>query len=927
MAVIEAPTLKIDFQQPPSSIKWRHITTEKFQIIFPEEIEFQAKKVAHLLEKSYPFVARSLEVAPPKIPVVLHNQSLISNGFVALAPRRSEWFVTPSVDPELSNTEWLKTLAIHEFRHVVQFHKTRQGFNKVLRFFFGEIGEAVGVGLSLPPWFLEGDAVGIETALTSGGRGRLPLFDRDLRALLLSGKNWSYDKAHLRSYDDYVPNHYVYGYFYTSWLRNEYGDLFLSKLADQSARDSWNPLSFYNASKRLTGFEFESTYEKIIKDLIYEWSTRLKNIQLNSFESYPLPGRIGWTHYLYPQLTPDGKIIALKRGLSFIDQFVVLDGNKEKSLFYPGLLQNEYPFKMRKGRLAYFEMEFDPRWGLRDFSRLKVFDYTKNDFILDKRGLKGRLAVIDHAGTRIAYVDWSEKQKQSIVVLSITGKVQLKLNFSEHEVITSLDWLDENSLALVVKDQTDLKEIIKLDIATEKKTELLKKGPTNIGFITSQDGHILFESPKSGIDNIWLIKAQGETQLTSSRFGAYAPLISNNKLIYNDYSVDGMNIVQKNLPWDVTQSSSGGFYPIYEKFSQSELKDELEVELLKKYQYESSPYSQVNHATNVHSWIILAPPLSYSMVLAVIGRDILNKLTFMAGTEYNFNERVAQGFIRSSWSHFYPVIDIGAAYGGRRQEIVEENENKNNTWEEGTFEVGVSVPWKMIHNRFIHSFSARAFSKLIKVTNKISKDLNEVNDGALLSPGLDLAYSFMQRLAWRDMNPPWGLMTTFRSEKGSDITGNGQQGELTSVDTRFYLPGFYPHHSFYHQLAYEKQNDEQYQYSSLISFLRGGRSFFLGEFTKYSGNYLFPVFYPDCNWSRYVYLKRISLNLFYDQLQGRYLSNDFQGASTGWESLFEMNLLRIFIPITIGVRGSYILQGPWEKSNYELFFTTQTIPF
>src|SRR5665648_507111 len=123
-SVIEAPFTGANFEQNASDIEWKHITTDHFEIIFPKELEVEAQRVAHLLEKAYPFVAKSLEVLPPRIPLILQNQSTVSNGLVTLAPRRSEWYVTPAIDPVLANTEWLKTLAVHEFRHVVQFYKT-----------------------------------------------------------------------------------------------------------------------------------------------------------------------------------------------------------------------------------------------------------------------------------------------------------------------------------------------------------------------------------------------------------------------------------------------------------------------------------------------------------------------------------------------------------------------------------------------------------------------------------------------------------------------------------------------------------------------------------------------------------------------------------------------------------------------------------
>ncbi len=83
-----------------------------------------------------------------------------------------------------------------------------------------------------------------------------------------------------------------------------------------------------------------------------------------------------------------------------------------------------------------------------------------------------------------------------------------------------------------------------------------------------------------------------------------------------------------------------------------------------------------------------------------------------------------------------------------------------------------------------------------------------------------------------------------------------------------------------------------------------------------------PLFYPDFNLSRYVYFKRLSLNLFYDELSGRYGSFHYRAASAGWETVFELNLLRLVVPISFGLRGSYILDGKEKVDNYEIFLTS-----
>jgi hypothetical protein len=103
---------------------------------------------------------------------------------------------------------------------------------------------------------------------------------------------------------------------------------------------------------------------------------------------------------------------------------------------------------------------------------------------------------------------------------------------------------------------------------------------------------------------------------------------------------------------------------------------------------------------------------------------------------------------------------------------------------------------------------------------------------------------------------------------------------------------------------------------------RGTRNVFLEELRKYSGNYLFPLAYPDWHLSRYVYFKRVALNLFYDEINGHYRGFNYHGASAGWEALVDTHFFRIFIPITLGVRGSYPIHGMEKDTNYEVFITT-----
>lgn len=197
-------------QQSPPGLDWRRIRTERFNVIFPARITADAQRVANTLEHIYGPVSKTLKGPEKPVDVVLMNQVAEANGFVAMAPRRTVWFSTPPQGTGLSG-EWYQLLAVHEMRHVVQNDRLRRGFIRLAWLLSGEFGQSAMSHLLVPSWFWEGDAVGIETALSTTGRGRMPRFDLDIRALLLDGRRYSYYKALHRSYRDWYPSHYQIG--------------------------------------------------------------------------------------------------------------------------------------------------------------------------------------------------------------------------------------------------------------------------------------------------------------------------------------------------------------------------------------------------------------------------------------------------------------------------------------------------------------------------------------------------------------------------------------------------------------------------------------------------------------------------------------------------------------------------------------------
>jgi hypothetical protein len=245
----------------PPSIKWYQLKTPHFNIIYPEGFTEQGQRMANTMEHIYGPAAASLGVKPRKnFPLILQNQTSISNGFVTVGPRRSEFFtMSPQKANLLGNNDWLDMLALHEYRHVVQYDKSRTGFTGFIRNIFGEYSQAAIANVTVPSWFWEGDAVGIETALSKSGRGRIPQFSAAYRANLLTYGPYNYNKQYLRSFKDNIPNQYVIGYHYSTYLKNEYGLEAVEQMVDRTWALPFIPFSFSFAQQKYGGKKIESS--------------------------------------------------------------------------------------------------------------------------------------------------------------------------------------------------------------------------------------------------------------------------------------------------------------------------------------------------------------------------------------------------------------------------------------------------------------------------------------------------------------------------------------------------------------------------------------------------------------------------------------------------------------------------------------------
>ena len=357
--------------QDPASTKWQQINTTNFQIIFPEDFVEQAQYLANILDSAYSLAAHSLNGNINKTSIILHTQTVISNGTTSWAPTRVDLHTTSP--QQIYAQKWLDQLALHEIRHLIQIEKLNTGLTKVLKVILGEQALAFMTGVFIPQWFLEGDAVVTETALSQSGRGREPSFIMPFKAQFLGKKIYPYEKAVHGSFKDLVPGTYPLGYLMVALGRNKFGSNLWESSLTNTGKNPFQITPFSHTIKRTTGLSKQQFYYTVMDELKVKWDS------VQSTQSYTTTEQLNnqpkyFTNYRHPSIVNGKGIISLKSSMDDVPRFVMIKPTgEEEIIFTPGPNLGDQ-LSCARGLLCWSEIEFDTRWQNRNFSVIKIFN-------------------------------------------------------------------------------------------------------------------------------------------------------------------------------------------------------------------------------------------------------------------------------------------------------------------------------------------------------------------------------------------------------------------------------------------------------------------------------------------------------------------------------------------------------------------------
>jgi hypothetical protein len=633
----------------PPSTKWKQINTDTVRIIFEPATEEQAQRISAIIHKIAAQKLNALGNHLQKVNIVLHKNTTLANGYVALAPFRSEYYLIPSSNIfELGNLPWNEYLAVHEYRHVQQYNNFNNGLTKAFNFFLGQEGRAIANALTVPQWFFEGDAVHAETALTPQGRGRLPLFFSGYNSLWEEGKNYSLLKLLNGSLKDYIPNHYQMGYLVTNYGYKKYGTDFWEKVTADATAFKGLFYPFNKAIRRYTG----TPYKKFMWEALNDYKQKIKPREIATKK------RATVTNYYFPQIIDNNSLLYLKDSYKKIPAFYIKDANGERKLKLKNISFEDW-LSYRNGIIAYTAYRTNARWSLQDYSDIILLDTkTGEEKRLTKRA-KYFTPDISPSGNLVAAVTYNDSLQTEIHFLnssdgSVTGRIRSRQNFFLHP-----RFIDEENIAVLKRLADGSISLNRINISTTETERLTPPSFSVIGYPSIHNDTVYFTAAYEGNDDLYALQLTDKKifKLSSKQTGSYYPTVSGDSIAWSQFTAEGLQLQTgslKDMQWqEVTVPQKQQLlFPIADAGEN--------ILAIANKRSAISKYKKATGLFNFHSWRPYYDAPEYTFTL--YGDNILNTFSTEVVYRYNENERSHGLGFDVAYGGLFSVLTAGAEY-------------------------------------------------------------------------------------------------------------------------------------------------------------------------------------------------------------------------------------------------------------------------
>lgn len=958
----------VNFGQDRSAIRWKQIKTDDFQIIYPDFFEKNAQKAANIYTQLYRH-ANTLQLKPKKISVILHADGGVSNGNVALAPRKTELYTMPPQDPTDS---WLEHLCIHEFRHAVQFDKANQGLTKGLSYLFGELFPIAVVGVYLPMWFMEGDAVVFETSVGHLGRGRSPEFLNEMKAQIVEKGLYSFHKAVLGSHKDYVPNRYNMGYYMAANTRIHYGPDIWGKAVERSGRrpygitpfdkslalsmqgkrDSlWNVPAFRSLFTNPDSVKHANTFYNAKRTLYRDNYSELQQIWKheaeacpNTFDTLPTHNKY-YTNYYYPTPVSPDTVLAYKKGMQETGVFVSLTGGKESRLTRTGIL-DDYKFTADNRYIVWSELRPHVRWEQGGRMRLSIYDRQSGKY-RRTRGSNNQFAPFK-AGGNWGFVETDNRNHSYLVLSGSTLRHERwRLQAGEDEHFIHPTWHDGKIITVVQSPRGIRLESI--DTSTRTRQQLTKDIYYEIDNPALLDTTLVYRASYNGNNAFYRLNGSIPEKIASGRYGirfpAYNP--ADKRLYFSFYTSDGYK--PASLPCSEIKAEKVE-YKTYAIADSITAQENWQTPLTYDSVYPTRRYNKFTHLVNLHSWAPIytsLSPMEADLGATVYSQNKLSTLTFTAGFIRQSGYEHGNWLFNATYSGWWPILSVDFTSG--REDIQNFTDGHNlqadtlqplyvrNKAQRSSVDFVMQFPFNLsarqynrslrpyvryvvegIHNQRpqeVYGFQIKDDIAWLYATDKNNYKLHQANRYYQLME-YGLTFSNQTRMTEQEIDPRWAQI--FSIGYTHALTHGLNLGHQWWTSAQLYFPGFFKNHSLSLYGGFQHMSGKTRNYGNKISYPRG-ISLNGYEIASFRGSYRMPLLFPDWHISSLLYFKQIDGCLFFDLGSSLHRQDKYLYSSYGIELTTDTHLFRLTYPIHMGVRAGY--QTQTRKMFGEMIFS------
>ncbi len=897
-----------EFGGIPSSQEWKQIRAPRVRVIFPQGLDSSASRVADIVAYTISIPDSSIGRKFKPLSIILQQHSTISNGYVALAPYRSELLLTPPLNGfDLGNGDWLTTLTLHELRHIQQYSNFNRGLAKAFRFVLGEQGQALANALTVPDWFFEGDAVYQETLLSKQGRGRLPTFFNGYRSIWEAGLDYSYMKLRNGSYRHYIPDHYQLGYLLIAHGHNRYGTSFWKNISEDAAAMKGLFYPFQRSIKKHTSLSYRQFLEEAFSE------------RRNALTEPTTKVAIDWDPVMNeenPVLMENGELLFIRSTYRELPVFVHRTKEDDRAIRQRDRSLDNY-FSYSNGKIIYAAYRPNIRWGWQDYGELQLLDIETRHQESITKGSKYFMPSLSLRGDSIAALHLGADGEHAIHLLDLGGAILKEIKSPPGILLAFPQFYNGKILAVAKKRNGDMALVFMMQNG-EMET-LTNWTNTVIAYPRLKGDTIFFSASGKERDELMLLNPQTKSLEklvipdALGKTGIYQPFGMGDSVVFSRFTAGGYKLQFEKISEKTFRNSRlevpGNFGLAALEASDSSVRV---IPASKKEQSDS--YRKSSGLFNFHSWqpFFEDPEFSFSL----LGQNLLNTMQSQLAFMYNRNERSKQISFSGIYGGWFPMIGGGIDFTLDRKARFEE---RTINWHELEANISASIPLNLSKGRQLSFFTAQSAF----VYNKpffTEPEKSQLGDLSYLYLNHQVRYTIQSRQAVQQFNPRLAL--SLRGQFRHTVTQYDSWQALAAASV--YLPGLSTNHSLVLNLAAQQRDSAMgIRFSDNFPFARGYESENLYRVVKWGINYQLPLLYPDKGIAQIVYLLRVRNNFFYDHAYARDLSllqtsNRVEFRSLGSELFFDTKWWNQ-LPVSFGIRYSRLLDpdlfnGPGSNS-------------